>query len=53
MEAPVISDALIRWLDEVFPEEIPMTESPVDYYRAQGRKVIINRLRIENRKQSK
>jgi hypothetical protein len=23
METPVISDALIRWLDEVFPEEIP------------------------------
>ena len=53
METPTISDALIRWLDEVFSEELPMTDSPVDYYRAQGRKVVINRLRIENRKQNR
>lgn len=51
MEAPVVTDALIAWLDKTFPGELPMTEDPIDYYRAQGRKAVIQRLRIENRKQ--
>ena len=51
METPVVTDALIAWLERTFSEELPMTDDPVDYYRAQGRKKVIQRLRIENRKQ--
>ncbi len=51
METPMVSDALIAFLNRVFPEELPMTDSLMDYYRAQGRKEITQRLRIENKKQ--
>ena len=51
-ETPIISDAFMRWIEEVFPELVPMSDNTADYFRAQGRKVVINRLRIENRKQS-
>lgn len=49
--APPISPALLEWLDRVFGDELPMTENPVDYYRAQGRKQIITKLRIELERQ--
>ncbi len=51
METPVITEKFIEWLDKVFPPELPLTDNPIDYYRAQGRKQVIDRLRAESRKQ--
>lgn len=51
MRAPVISDDVVEWLLKVYPEELPMSDNPNDYYRAQGRKAVIDRICLENRKQ--
>ncbi len=51
METPVISEKVVEWLDKVFPPVLPMTDNPNDYYRAQGKKEVIDRLRVENKKQ--
>lgn len=51
MESPEITPEILRWLEELFPEELPMSDSPVDYYRAQGRQQVMRKLRSEYNRQ--
>lgn len=51
METPVVTEKLIEWLDKMFPPVLPMTDNPIDYYKAQGKKLVIDRLRAENVRQ--
>lgn len=52
MTIPIITQELLDWLQDLFPNTVPDGDEARDLYRAQGRQQVIRRLIVEHRNQN-
>jgi hypothetical protein len=52
MKTPLISSELLEWLEGLFPDTVPVTDSLPELYRAQGEQKVLRKIRAEHRNQN-